>query len=140
MAKITFRSDNGSIHVRINGSRIMANITKAQMYLDNAVLRDSNLYVPHRQGELRRSGIRNTVLGSGEIRWVTPYAHYQYVGKDMVGIKSKKHWARKNEPKEYNGRYLQYHAKNTGSRWFKTAKRIHGEEWVNKVKKIAGGD
>lgn len=130
---------NGSIKIQISGKRIQQNLVKSQLYLDGQVLEDSNKYVPFRSGELRRSGIRNTVIGSGEVKWAILYAHYQHKGKDMVGTMTKRHWAMRGEPKEYNGRALEYHTPDTGSHWFEKAKRIHGKSWVKKVKKIAGG-
>lgn len=139
MSGLNFNYHNGSLDIRISGQRIARNIQKAQVNLDREVLQDSNLYVPFRSDTLRNSGISHTVLGSGEIQWKTPYAHYQYVGKDMIGTVSKRHWAMRNEPKMYNGKALQYHTPGTGSHWFEKAKRVHGKKWVKNVKKIAGG-
>lgn len=127
------------LHVRISGNRIGANLERAQEYLDNAVLQDSNLFVPRREGRLRDSGIDHTVIGSGLVQWKTPYAHYQHAGKDMIGIVSKRHWAMKGEPKMYNGKSLRYHTAGTGSYWFDKAKKVHGKQWVKNTKKIAGG-
>jgi len=139
MDSVNFNYHNGSLRIKISGVRIQKNIASAQAYLDNAVLTDTNCYVPFRSGELRRSGIRNTVIGSGEVKWVTPYAHYQHKGKDMIGVYTKRHWAMRGEPKEYNGRALTYHTAGTGDHYFEKAKQVHGKEWVKKVKKIAGG-
>lgn len=138
MGKYEFKDSNGRIHIRISDNRIMKNIAQAQCYLDEAVLEDSNLYVPFRAGELRRSGIRNTVIGSGTVQWCTPYAHYQYMGKDMVGVMTKRHFALSGEPKEYNGEMLSYHTSGTGAGWFEKAKKNHKKTWIKKVKKIAG--
>ena len=139
MGNYDFKGSHGRIEIHISDSRIMKNIEKAQCYLDNAVLEDCNQYVPFRNGELRRSGIRNTVIGSGEVKWVTPYAHYQYEGKDMIGTVTKRHFAMQGEPKEYNGLALRYHTAGTGSQWFEKAKRVHGKDWIKQVKKKAGG-
>lgn len=139
MGTYNFQYHNGSLDIRISGNRIAGNIQRAQMHLDKDVLEDSNKYVPFRAGELRRSGIRNTVLGSGTVQWNTPYAHYQYTGKDMIGTVTKRHWAMEGEPKMYNGRALQYHTAGTGAFWFEKAKMVHGKAWIRKVKKIAGG-
>lgn len=139
MDKVDFNYHNGSLEIKISGRRIQRNLIKAQRYLDGQVLEDSNKYVPFRNGELRRSGIRNTVVGSGEVKWCTPYAHYQHEGKDMVGTVTKRHWAMRGEPKEYNGRDLIHHTPDTSSNWFKKAKLLHGRDWVKKIKKIAGG-
>lgn len=139
MGEYNFNGSHGRVKIHISDKRLMMNIEKAQCYLDNAVLEDSNQYVPFRSGELRRSGIRNTVIGSGEVKWVTPYAHYQHEGRDMVGTVTKRHYAMQGEPKEYNGLSLQYHTAGTGSYWFEKARSVHGKDWVKNVKKIAGG-
>ncbi len=128
-----------NVHIRIRGNRLGVDLERAQAYLDNSVLEDSNMFVPFRSGDLRRSGIRHTVIGSGTVQWKTPYAHYQHTGKDMIGIVSKRHWAMKGEPKMYNGRALRYHTAGTGSYWFDKAKKVHGKQWVKNTKKIAGG-
>lgn len=139
MKSFKFQYDNGSLNIKISGARLEKNIAAAQCYLDNVVLRDSNRFVPFRNNILRQSGINHTVIGRGQVKWVTPYAHYQYIGKDMVGVSTKRHWAAKGEPKEYNGKSLRYHTSGTGSHWFEKAKKVHGKDWIKKVKKIAGG-
>ena len=139
MRPFEFRYNNGSLNIKISSARIQKNIAAAQCYLDNAVLRDSNLYVPYRNNKLRQSGINHTVIGSGEVKWCTPYAHYQHEGKAMVGVRTKRAYALRGEPKEENGKALQYHTAGTGSHWFEKAKRVHGKEWVKNVKRIAGG-
>lgn len=139
MGNVDYSYNNGSIKIKISGRRIQQNLAKAQRYLDGQVLEDSNKYVPFRNGELRRSGIRNTVIGSGTVQWNTPYAHYQYKGKDMIGTVTKRHWAARGEPKEYNGKKLRYHTAGTSGSWFEKAKKVHGKDWVKKAKRIAGG-
>lgn len=148
MGNYDFKGSHGRIEIHISDRRIMKNIAEAQCYLDGAVLDDCNMYVPFRMGELRNSGTRNTVKGSGEVKWVTPYAHYQHEGKvyvdpvtgaaafyiEGVGFRS-----RKNVPKVESERHLQYHEAGTGSHWFEKAKRVHGKEWIKEVKKKAGG-
>ena len=139
MQPFNFHYYNGSIDIRLSGERITGNIQRAQMYLDEAIVRDCNQYVPFRSGRLRDSGTDHTIIGSGEVQWKTPYAHYQHTGKDMIGTVSKRHWVMKGEPKMYNGKALQYHTVGTGSFWFEKAKRVHGKQWVKNTKKIAGG-
>lgn len=51
---------------------------KAQKIIDSESLRYLDAFVPRYQGELIRSGIRNTELGSGRIRYQTPYAKRLY--------------------------------------------------------------
>lgn len=52
--------------------------TKVQKYIDNEVLRLSDPYVPFDTGVLKMSGKLGTVIGSGLVMYVAPYAHQQY--------------------------------------------------------------
>jgi hypothetical protein len=63
--------------------RIAVNASVAQKKLDEQVLNDSNFFVPVVSGTLKKSGVENTVLGSGKVIWHTPYAHRQYNGIDF---------------------------------------------------------
>lgn len=119
--------------------RLRSNLDAAQKYLDNRVLQDSNVFVPFRGDKLRESGTNGTVIGSGEVKWISPYAHYQYEGKTMVGVQSRSAWARQGEPKVYDGGNITYHAEGTGSHWFQKASEHHKKDWVRGTKKVAGG-
>lgn len=49
-----------------------------QRYIDSEVLRRCEPYVPRDTGELIRSGVRNTEVGSGKVVYNTPYARRWY--------------------------------------------------------------
>lgn len=51
---------------------------KVQQVIDSEVLRLNDPYVPKDTGQLIRSGIQNTQIGSGEVIYQTPYARKQY--------------------------------------------------------------
>lgn len=51
---------------------------KVQEYIDSEVLRLSEPFIPKDNGDLIRSGIQNTQIGSGEVKWRTPYARRWY--------------------------------------------------------------
>ena len=51
---------------------------RVQRYIDSEVLRLSEQFVPKDTGELISSGIRSTQLGSGEVKYNTPYARRWY--------------------------------------------------------------
>lgn len=120
-------------------SRMDKRFQVAQIHLDNRILRDSNVYAPEDAGELVGSSLRHTKPGTGEVIWKTPYAHYQYEGKAMVGVETKRPWARKHEPKEYNGKYLHYNKENARAHWFEEAKRHHLKEWERGVEEDLNG-
>lgn len=54
---------------------------KAQMFVDSECIRLMSPYTPFRNGFLEKSATLGTVIGSGEINQIAPYARYQYYGK-----------------------------------------------------------
>ena len=54
---------------------------RAQKALDNAVIRWSEKYTPWKEGLLATSPYAASDIGSGEIVYPGPYAHYQYYGE-----------------------------------------------------------
>lgn len=130
----------GSVKLKIDTKAIDADFNKAQVYLDNRVLTDSNAYAPKETNTLRASGIRYTKLGSGLVWWNQRYAHYQYEGRAMVGKYSRRAWANRGEPKVYNGKHLTYSQPMAQSKWFEAAKKKFLDSWIKGVKKIIGGN
>lgn len=117
----------GSVTIAVNIDRFTEQYRKAQLYLGNQVLTDSDPYVPFIQGMLRNSG---TVENGGRsVVWRFPYARYQYMGFAMEG----------RAPKVVTDRPLQYSTPGTGARWFEQAKSANRETWIREVRKIAGG-
>ncbi len=51
---------------------------QVQKYVDSSVLRYSAKYIPKDTGTLIRSGTIHTVIGSGNVRYSTPYAREVY--------------------------------------------------------------
>lgn len=51
---------------------------KVQQFIDKAVLKHCQDYIPMDTGEIIRSGIRCTKIGSGEVKYNTPYARRWY--------------------------------------------------------------
>ena len=110
-------NDNGSVTFTVTANfdeaainaKLTAAIHKAQMKLDAQVLEDSNYYVPLKSGVLQKSAINKTVLGSGKVKWVTPYARAQYYGVDF------------DHSKQFN--------QNACARWFEAAKARKMEQW-----------
>ncbi len=51
---------------------------RVQQFIDSEVLRRCQPYVPMDRGELIRSGIDKTVIGSGKVKYRTPYARRWY--------------------------------------------------------------
>ena len=77
----TATGKNGSVKITWNAGalpRINGVLSKKQETLDSEVLRLCSPLVPHRTGTLERSGIMGTVIGSGEVKYIAPYARFQY--------------------------------------------------------------
>lgn len=109
MAGLTF-----SVAAEINEAAIKAKktdeIKRLQAQLDAMVLADSNYFCPIKMGTLQKSAINNTVLGSSEVKWVTPYAHQQYYEVNF------------DHSKQLNP--------NACAKWFEAAKARWFEKWV----------
>lgn len=106
-AKVSF--DEAAVMQRFKNGASMA-----QKKLDQQVLTDSNYYVPLKTGTLQKSAIIGTTIGSGIVRWVTPYARSQYYGENF------------DHSKQANP--------NACSKWFEAAKAHRLNQWVRLVK------
>lgn len=94
---------------------------RVQQYVDNEVLKLSDPYIPFLSGNLKKSGIRHTVIGSGKVRYKTPYARRQYytnAGRGIQGLSK---------------------GGNRGKYWFERMKNDHLNEILDGAAKIAGG-
>lgn len=111
MSGVTFETKT-----TLNDAKIKADISgalkSAQAPLDAMVLQDSNYFVPIKTGTLQKSAIINTRLGSGEVKWVTPYARRHY----------------------YNYEKPEHQINpNACSKWFEAAKARRLDKWVRLV-------
>lgn len=91
-----------------------------QKVVDSEVLRRSDPYVPMLTGNLKRSGILGTVIGSGLVRWKCVYAHRNYY---------------KNSG---NGKQGTSKGGLRGKFWFERMKADHGDEIIKAAKQRAG--
>lgn len=98
------------------------NFLQAQKIIDSEVVRLSDPYVPFRHGDLKKSGISGTVLGSGVIKYTAPYARAQYynnAGHGEEGVDA-----------------LDGAKGLRGKLWFERMKADHKDEILEKVSKI----
>lgn len=118
----------GSITVRGNGgaelvwdtsfvARMNQRFGQAQMYVDSEVLRLCDPLVPLDTGMLIKSGILGTIVGSGEVRYIAPYAAEQY----------------------YNTAENRPYDANRGAKWFERMKAAHKDDILSGAQKRAGG-
>ena len=112
-------------------SKWQGNYDKAQQFVDSEVLRICDPKVPLQSSMLKKSGTLGTVIGSGEVDWIAPYARYQYYGKLMVGP----------APKTLTDIDLEYHSgePQRGAFWFERMKAESGAQIIAGAKQFAGG-
>lgn len=90
---------------------------RVQQVIDSEVLRLCTPYVPWDNGVLNASGIAHTTIGSGEVRYSTPYARRWYY-----------------EPAQFQG------APKRGNYWFERMKNEGGKRAIlQKAAQVAGG-
>lgn len=95
---------------------------KAQEVLDSAVMKDTDPFVPMRQGTLASSVLRSTNAGSGEVVYDTPYARHMYYG---VHYKT-------GTPFKYSTLKHPLACKE----WVKASKAVNMEKWKKEVKEV----
>ncbi len=79
---------------------------------------------------LKKSGILGTVIGSGEVVWNAPYAHYHYYGKLRVG----------RAPKILTNIDLKHHgAPMRGKFWFERMKADKKAQILDGARRLAVG-
>ena len=92
----------------------------AQKFLDSEILRDSAPYVPMNTGNLMRSGIIGTTVGSGIIQYNAPYAKSTYYG--------------------LNRRFRTDKHPQACAKWFEKAKSVKKDIWIAGANKIIKGE
>ena len=73
-----------------------------------------------------------TYPSNHEIKYTSPFAHYQYLGKLMLA-KNGSSWAKKGEKKHYTNKKLKYHTSGTGAKWDKLMLQRHRNDLINDV-------
>lgn len=111
MSVVKVEFDPAKVKARLDGQ-----LGKAQMELDQQVLKDSNYFIPKREGYLERSGI--VASEGGYVEWNMEYAKRQYHGLP-------------NKSLETNP--------NARMKWFEAAKAIWLKRWTDLVQKYMRG-
>lgn len=94
------------------------NYTRAQRFVDSEILRLSEPYIPMQTGMLIKSGLLGTDVGSGEVKWIAPYARAQYYRPGAPG--------RETGPLR-------------GSLWFERMKAAYKQIILDGARRLAGG-
>lgn len=138
-----------------NIKRFNGQYSRAQVWLDNRVLLDSNFYAPKLTGAMQKTGILGTTLGEGVVQWVSSYSRYLYYGKVMVDAATGQgpaHFVDKygNEiirfrkgaklrPTDEKLKINTSENPNAQAFWFEAAKAQNKSTWIRGVQAIAGG-
>lgn len=101
---------------------LKSNRSRAQKVLDAAVIKDTDPFVPMRQGTLASSALRSTTLGKGEVVYDTPYARHMYYGVHY----------RTGTPFRYSTAKHPLACKE----WVKASKAVNLEKWKKEVKEV----
>ena len=104
---------------QILASRGLGPDRRAILFLGNEVKRLSDPYTPFQQGTLKNTASVKPAGSGAELRYETPYAHYQWEGKVMGPNYQRKdgEWRSGPAPKRYTGKALTYHGVLRGPRW-----------------------
>lgn len=143
---------NGSFEFKWNPdfvSVMNSRFNKAQEFIDRECMRLMGPYTPMRNGLLAESVKLGTVIGSGELRYLNPYARYLYYGEvygpnipifegeQIVGF-----FSPPGQKKHPTGQPIQYDTSvysQAGKLWFERMKADHAEEIREGAEKIAKG-
>lgn len=143
---------NGSLKFKWNkqfGSLTTERMNKAQKFIDSQCILLMKPYTPFRNGFLEESATLGTVIGSGKIQQISPYARYLYYGKvygpnipifenrQLIGF-----FSPKGKSKHPTGKKLQYDKSKhpqAGPLWFERMKADRKDEILRGAAAIAGG-
>lgn len=144
--------------MRIDLSRFEANYSRAQYELDSMVMTSMIPYMPKDTGTFINvtQGMSQSLAGSGlVVAAAPPMGRYLYMGKKMVDSVTGRGPAPieispgQREPRFRKGaklkptdeplKYSTHANPKATDHWFDAAKKDHGDAWVKKAKKLAGG-
>lgn len=113
---------------------------KAKKLLKNEIVKDTDKFVPMRVGTLKNSAIQSINNNSDNIVYKGPYARFLYYGHVMVGIRTKRPWAKKGEVKVVANpkRALTFGGAHplACSRWFEKSRSINMKKWIDVAKEV----
>ena len=128
------------VKVQFDGNKRMLKdrmkLSKCKKKLISQVVKDTTPYVPMQEGALYQSAITNQRRYKDKIIWNGPYARFLYHGKVMVGIRSRRAWARLGETKETINKVLKYGKTHplAGYKWYARSKAHNKSTWVKLTK------
>ena len=95
---------------------------KVQKFIDSEVIRCMDPFTPYHNGDLKKSAILGTVIGSGRVKYTAPYARRNYYENAGLG----------NEGTQRGGR--------RGRKWFERMKLIYLPQILNGAARLSGAE
>ncbi len=144
---IDFKSEQYKINVELAWNKAFGKdrtqqFNDAQSFIDRECIHLMVRYTPALNNILYKSPTFGTIIGSGEIYYLSPYARYQYYGKLMVSSVTGSAYASAGESKVLTDIDL-VHQKSVhalaGPFWFERMKKEKGAEILKGAAKITGG-
>lgn len=130
------------VRIELNLDRLENNFNAAQFALDSAVMTSMEPLMPMDAGQFISvtKAMSAAMAGTGKVvAAAPPQGRFLYEGKVMVGERSRSAWAKKAEKKVVTKFNLKYSRPGVKPHWFDEAKKKDGDNWVDLVKKTAGG-
>ena len=111
---------------------------QARKMLKNEVVKDTDKFVPFRNGNVSKSAIQTINSDNDYIIYKGPYARFLYYGHVMVGVVSNRPWAKKGETKKITNRALTFGGAHplACARWFEKSRSLNLKKWLALAKKV----
>lgn len=124
-----------SLKLKVPKNALEKRVAKANKWLCEEIIKDTDQFVPARTGALAMNvhRQRNTIV------YASPYARFQYYGKVMIDPATGRTFAPKGTRKALTDRNLKYSKgmhKNARSHWFEASKALNETRWMEGVRKI----
>lgn len=145
---IDFKSEQYKIDVEFSWSKTFGKdrterFKNAQSFIDSECIMFMRRYTPSMNEVLSKSPTLGTVIGSGHIYYLNPYARYQYYGKLMVSSVTGSAYASAGESKVLTDIDLVHSVTSkhpfAGPFWFERMKADKGQQILRDAAKITGG-
>lgn len=124
-----------SLNIKLPDNVLSKRVEKANAWLAEEIIKDTDQFVPARTGVLAMNVQRH----GHTIVYASPYARFQYYGKVMIDPATGSTFAPKGVRKVLTERDLKYSKamhKHAQSHWFEASRAVNEEHWREGVRKI----
>ena len=124
-----------SMKLHLPNNVLDGRVEKANAWLVEEIIKDTDQFVPARTGVLAMNVQRH----GHTIVYASPYARFQYYGKVMIGPATGSTFAPKGVRKVLTERDLKYSKamhKHAQPHWFEASRAVNEEHWREGVRKI----